>query len=458
MKTPQLILTTTLLFIILFYDEYLGLNLGILGIAYAILTYFKTPISNKNRTFFILIATSVLSSVAFAWFGDFVSFLAVIFSLFLLAMKSKNTDLKSMLIFPIFITNAFTFIYRIFQFQEWLPKRNTKGNLQKIISIIIIPALFILIFLAIYSSGSDHFSRFFTNINFDFNFFELLGLSILGLFFAFNFWNFKVYDFNSKQNNALKNDFIDKNKIYKPTYSFLDINAERSSGIVSLIALNALLIIFIFTFNYEQFVEIPKTPNQLSAETHERVNAVIMSIIMAIVVILFYFKGNFNFDDKAKSLKILAKIWIVLNAVLVISAILKNAEYVINYGLTYKRLGVYAFLTLSIIGLIMTFFKIQKRKTNAFLFNTMTWFFYGTVLVCSFVNWGGIITNHNMKRADFALSFHKYSINFSEKQLLNFAEQTNDENLKNEILNEVKDKKEESFLSQTLFYETIKTK
>ncbi len=68
------------------------------------------------------------------------------------------------------------------------------------------------------------------------------------------------------------------------------------------------MLFFIITFNYEQFVELPKaTANQLAEETHERVGAVIASIVMAIGVIMFYFKGSFNFDTQAKSLKVLVK-------------------------------------------------------------------------------------------------------------------------------------------------------
>jgi cytochrome c oxidase assembly factor CtaG len=139
------------------------------------------------------------------------------------------------------------------------------------------------------------------------------------------------------------------------------------------------LLFFIITFNYEQFVELKATANQLAEETHERVGAVIGSIVMAIVVIMFYFKGSFNFDKKAKFLKILAQIWVFLNAILVISAMLKNTEYVYYLGLTYKRLGVYAFLSLAIIGLIFTFIKVSKQKTNAYLFNQMFWYVYGTI-------------------------------------------------------------------------------
>ena len=451
MKIYQLILLTTLLFIALFYNENIGLNLGILGIAYALLLLFKTPERNRTRTFLIIFVTSIFSSFAFAYYGDFPSFLAVLSSIFLLAFKSKNKDLKSLLIFPVFVINFIIFIYRFFKFDEWLPKRNSSGTLQKFISVILIPAFFIIVFFGIYALGSDHFANVFNDFEFKFNFWEFVFLSCLGFFIAFNIWNFRIENFFYKQSDLLENNFKNDFKIEKPTYSFMDINAERTSGIVSFFALNILLLIFIFTFNYEQFVEFAKTPNQLSAETHERVNAVILSILMAIVVILFYFKGNFNFDKKARSLKILAKIWIFLNIVLVISAMTKNAEYCMNLGLTYKRLGVFCFLILSIIGLLITFYKIQKKKTNAFLFNQMIWSFYGTILICSFVNWGNIATYYNIVNKKGNYQFLN-SMNFNDDLLLkNFPKEKSGIFNYNKQLND-----DATFLSKTLYYETLK--
>ena len=81
---------------------------------------------------------------------------------------------------------------------------------------------------------------------------------------------------------------------------------------------------------------------------------------------------------------------------LIISTIIKNLEYVTAFGLTYKRLGVFAFLLLAIVGLFITYWKIYQRKTNAYLFNQMIWYFYGTLLLCSFINWGSLITNYNI--------------------------------------------------------------
>ena len=456
MKTHHYIFLTTALFIALFYSQNVGLNLGILGIIYSILTIFKTPEKNRTRTFLILFVTSILSSIAFAWYGDFPSFLAVVSSLLLLSYRSKNRRMKLLFLIPVFVVNCFTFVCRFFSFDRWLPKKNIPGLWQKIFAFVLIPLLFVGIFFGIYSAGSDHFANLFTNFEIDINFWQLFCISAIGFFIAFNYWNYSVEKLIYKQNHILDNDFQEKDKIQKSTYSFLDLNAERMSGVISFFLLNILLIFFIFTFNYEQFYEVTKTPNQLSEETHERVGAVIGSIVMAILVIMFYFKSNFNFDPKAGLMKILVKIWILLNAVLVFSAMVKNSEYIINYGFTYKRLGVYAFLTLSLIGLIMTFIKIQYKKRNAFLFNSMTWYFYATILITSYINWGGFITSQNMKRKDFSLNYHKREFYFNKKELLKYAEEKHDEKLKKEILEQIKPQKNESFLSKVIYYQTIK--
>lgn len=456
MKTHHYIFLTTAIFVILFYNGNVGLNLGILGIIYALLTVYRTPEKNRTKTFLFLLMTSILSSIAFAWYGDFPSFLAVVSSLLLLSYRSKNRRMKILFLIPVFIYNCFTFFCRFFSFDDWLPKKNTTGLGQKIVAFVLIPLFLFAVFFGIYSIGSNHFANIFENIELDFDIWLLLRLTVLGFFIAFNFWNYLVDKIIYKQNHILDDDFSTKSKIQKPTYSFLNLDSERMSGVISFFVLNVLLIFFIITYNYEQFYEAVKGPVQLSEETHERVGAVIVSIVMVIMVIMFYFKSGFNFDPKAGKLKLLAKIWILLNAVLIISAAAKNSEYIINYGFTYKRLGVYAFLLLSLIGLIITFIKIQYQKTNAYLFNTMTWYLYGTILVCSYINWGGIITSQNMKRKDFVLKYHQTAINFSEKSLLEYAKEKHDENLKNEIVKKVKEKQNESFLSKIGYYETIK--
>lgn len=456
MKTHHYIFLTTALFVALFYDQDMGLNFGILGILYAILNFFKTPGKNKTRIFYILTVTSMLSGFAFAWYGDFPSFLAVASSLLLLAYKSRNKKMKILFLIPVFIINGFTSICRIFMLDKWLPQRNVPGMWQKIMAFVVIPLILISAFFGIYAAGSDHFAALFTDYELDIDLWQLFCLTVLGFILAFNFWNYAVEKLIYKNHHFLDNDFQKSAQEPKATYSFLDLEAERMSGVVSFFCLNILLVFFIMTYNYEQFYEVSKTPVQLSEETHERVNAVIMSIVMAILVIMFYFKSGFNFDPKAKLLKILAKVWIILNAVLILSAAAKNYEYIANYAFTYKRLGVFAFLLLSLVGLGLTFIKIQRQKRNVFLFNTMAWYFYGTILICSYINWGGFMTSQNITRKNFDLNYHWTSVNFNDESLMRYAEEKNNQKLKRDLQHKVKIEKSKSFLSEIIYYQTIK--
>lgn len=123
MKTHHYIFLTAALFVILFYDQNVGMNLGIMSIVYTTLTLFKTPERNRTKTFLILFVTSMLSSFAFIWYGDFPSLLAVVSSILLLGYRSRNRNLKILFLIPVFIINSFTSLFRFFSFDEWLPKK-----------------------------------------------------------------------------------------------------------------------------------------------------------------------------------------------------------------------------------------------------------------------------------------------------------------------------------------------
>lgn len=453
MKKQHLIFVTVLAFVILFYREYIALNLGILGIFLSILTYSQTDKKLRDRPFLLLFVTSLFSSFAFAWFGDAVSFVAVFSSVFLLRFRGTYPELKPLLYLEILLINLFTFVGNVFKIDQWYEGSKEKKFVKKLLTFVLIPGLFTVVFFFIYAHGSEHFANLFNNV--DFQPLTLIVIAIIGFYFAFIFWNFKVHQFIFRQNQFLEDDFSGEINLTKPTFGFLDVDSERMSGLITFSALNILLLIFLVTYNYEQFFEVSKSASSLSAETHERVNAVIVSIAMAILVILFYFKNRFNFDRQAKTLKVSAQIWMILNALLLVSASLKNSEYIFNFGLTYKRLGVYAFLAMALIGLIFTFIKIQKRKTNAFLFNKMFWAAYGLILVCSYINWGGIITQNNIRRKDFDLNFHRDCINYNEKVLLDYAGKTGNLPMKKQISQRIESYQKESFLSKILYYESI---
>ncbi|MEP6805540.1 MAG: DUF4173 domain-containing protein, partial [Flavobacterium sp.] len=346
-------------------------------------------------------------------------------------------------------------------FGQWLPERKIHNNFaKKLVAYFIIPTIFIVVFFIAYSFGSTHFSSLLTDYTLDIDIVEVILIAALGFYISFSFWNYWVPEVCYEKNELLDNDFNNIAEIKNQnTFSFLDIDFERKSGEITLVLLNFMLLIFIVTYNYEQFFEIIEKSN-LSADTHERVNSVIFSIIMAVGVIMFYFKGGFNFDTKAANLKKMAKIWIILNGLLIVSTIIKNSEYISVFGLTYKRLGVYAFLILAIIGLVFVFFKITKQKTNAYLANQMVWYFYGTVLLCSFVNWGNLITTYNISVNKCVEPIFLSGLSFNDDARREYFSKLHLDGKSTEIKkeNEIEEYQSKTFLSKALYYEFLDNK
>ena len=458
MKKHHIIFACSLIFLLLFYKEDLGVNLSIFGLVLTgfICYFFQDRFS--ERAHLILVVTSVLSCLAFAWYGDFASFLALAMSILFLQFKTQDPKLKIVQIFPLVFLNAITSLGRVLMFKQWLPEKKIHNNFaKKLVAFFVIPAIFLILFFIVYSFGSDHFSSLFTDYTLDINLGNLVIIGILGFYISFSFWNYWVPEVCYEKNQLLDNEFSNIAEVKNQnTFSFLDLDFERKSGVITLILLNVMLLVFIVTYNYEQFFEVVEKSN-LSADTHQRVNSVIFSILMAVGVIMFYFKGGFNFDKKAVHLKTLAKIWIVLNGLLIVSAFIKNSEYVSYFGLTYKRLGVYAFLILAIIGLVYVFFKITKQKTNAYLVNQMVWYFYATVLLCSYVNWGNLITNYNISVNKTVEPAFLSDLNFNDDARREYFLKNHLDGKSAEIRREeiIDDYQNTTFLSKALYYDFI---
>jgi hypothetical protein len=283
---------------------------------------------------------------------------------------------------------------------------------------------------------------------------------VFGTYFSFSFWNYWVpevcFEINPKLNDELNEERL---VMIQSTSLILDTDFKRKSGEITFFLLNLMLVVFIVTYNYEQFFESIAT-SKLSAATHERVNAVVLSLFLSVVVVLMYFKGQLNFDEKVTKIKNLAQAWVVLNGGLLLSAVIVNSQYIASYGLTYKRLGVYVFLFLTTMGLFFTFIKITKIKSNAYIFNQMIWYCYGVLLLCSFVNWGNLITQYNISVNKGTEPVFLSDLNFNDALRRQFflENKLNGGYIEELREEEIKAKQSSSFLSQTLYYESLERK
>ena len=133
---------------------------------------------------------------------------------------------------------------------------------------------------------------------------------------------------------------------------------------------------------------------------HHGVGTLIISIVMAVALLVYVFRGNLNFFQQNKSLQALAKAWIIQNALLACTTALKNSWYIASYGLTYKRIGVWVYLALVLIGLITTWIKISEKHTLWWMIKGN---FKATILVLLLVAafpWARTITWYNLEKAE----------------------------------------------------------
>ena len=162
---------------------------------------------------------------------------------------------------------------------------------------------------------------------------------------------------------------------------------ENTTGIISLVLLN-LLLLFINCIDmvYVWFGFQYKNAGNLADYVHEGTGMLIFSIVLAMVVLLFFFRGNLNFYKKNKWLRWGSYVWLLQNMVLVISVLLRDYYYILHDGLAYKRIGVLVFLVLVLFGLVTIFIKIRQIKTSYYLLRVNAWFCYnypGSCFLCA---------------------------------------------------------------------------
>lgn len=284
-------------------------------------------------------------------------------------------------------------------------------HVTRIIRFAIVPAVLLLLFVVLYRTGNSVFSQLselivvrldlFFNTVFSWQrfLFLLLGLVITGIILLKS----KV-DYFSEVEAGMTDDLTRKRVVKKGRWfgeffkgGMVALKNENTVGIISLALLNALLLLInVIDVNYLWFRFQYDGPAYMMV--HEGTGTLILSIVVAVAILLFLFKGNLNFYKKNKWLKYGAYAWIIQNAVLVSSVMLRDYYYILKHGLAYKRIGVLFFLLMVVIGLATVFVKIWNRKTNYFLFRVNAWAGVVVLVLASTIHWDGFIARYNLQR------------------------------------------------------------
>ena len=180
-------------------------------------------------------------------------------------------------------------------------------------------------------------------------------------------------------------------------WKFNGLKKEYWTAILTISTLNILL--FIVNLTDMRFVWLDYSAHSAAALrqfVHQGTYMLVLAILMAMAVLLFFFRKNLNFYPSNDVLKQLAYLWIVQNGILAASVAMRNYHYITHHGLAYKRLGVIIFLFLVVIGLITFYWKIKMKMSLYYLLLANSWAAYFALLSCGMVNWDNFITNYNL--------------------------------------------------------------
>lgn len=450
MKPEQVkVLLTTLgaiLFNVIFWQQKLGINIVFFDIFILSSVFYLYPVAFKKSATKWLLAGHIITVAAVIIHNTILSKLAFSTTLLLIIVftqyQHRSVWYAAGSAFTNYVLMVPTFFTSI--------KQIKKGKLnfycfRKTLRFLVIPTLLLLVFLVLYTISNSIFSGIINDVGlalqqFFLRFFDwfswlrlwflLLGLCITGgLLLKSNIHYFSQKDItrhdalNRKKTGLVKWRETSWYQLLalvmgKLANGTMALRNENKTGIISLILLNILLlcincidVVYVwFGFKYNNNLN-------LAAYVHEGIGMLIFSIVLAMALVLFFFRGNLNFYKKNKLLRFGAYAWLVQNMVLVISVLLRDYYYIVHMGLAYKRIGVLVFLILVLFGLMTVFIKIQQLKTTYFLIRVNAWFAIIILVGASCIHWDEQIATYNLARKNTIPLDITFLLSLSDKTL-----------------------------------------
>lgn len=405
-KNDWILLGSVATYSYLFYNQTAGINSFVFTCIIISLLLIRNTEVLKNKSWLFAALGSIISSLCVTYYGSSLSIISTIISFGLLSGLSINLATSALLTFlfscySVVASFVFMIIDTVKRSQN-KSETNTAKPFSVKLMLYLVPILIALVFFFMYKAANPVFDNFTKKINLDFITIEWFFFTLGGLFLMYGFFYHKTINYiaNKDKNapNTLTPELVSGNI---SSFSFSNIDHEKLSGIILFSMLNALLLsVNLIDVNFLWGNGALPKDLSYSAFVHQGTGAQISSIIIAILIILFYFRGALNFHEGNKWLKILACLWVIQNAFMILSTAYRNNLYINEYSLTYKRIGVYVWLLLVLIGLITTFIKIIKTKSNWFLVRVNSWLFYTVLLISCFINWDAMLTNFNIRQAE----------------------------------------------------------
>lgn len=462
-RNDLLIIIATIAYSVLFYNQLLGINLLIFNLILFMLLIYRDITILKSKAFLLSALLSLITSFACYWHNSNFSIVMNMISLLITASTAMNKD-NSILINMFhalfsYLTILGYMIYDIVTHKiESANTANTNStSFSKKLLLSILPLFMVFIFFLLYRQSNIAFKNITDQINFDFISFPWIGFTFLGFILLYAFFKQRAIKYLAEKDILKSDDLIN---IYDLDYKdwFQNIMSFKSEyltgiilfGIINLLTLSVNITDIMYTWSANTLPE----GITFSEYIHSGIASLIGSIILAMLIILFYFRGAINFYQNNKMIKSLAFLWMIQNIFLVVSTLWRNKMYVDTYSLTEKRVGVFIYLGLCIIGLLLCIYKIAKKKNNIFLFRKNMWAIYISLAVLSVFDWSYCIAAYNIYRTKKTNNFYldaSYMGDLNENNLAvvwNYYQTLPDSDFRKAILKEIMDRKIQTILSK----------
>ncbi|MFY0673613.1 MAG: DUF4173 domain-containing protein [Bacteroidia bacterium] len=433
MKTKVLFWTAfSALLHLIFYKVGIGVNTLIFTILTALTIWTINGFKKNNWPMYIITIASAIPAIYNATvLGLIMNIVAI---LTLVGLETEN------LRFSIWAFTSGFLKMVMFKVRAVKPTNKEKSQVKPLTkkvhpSYIITPILVSILFLLMYMNSipllSDFISEFkiaFARLFQDISIFSILFYLFVLILSGFIFFKRYTPTIVQKDEHSIEKIEKKRHKVsqmshafeafrFIPRLSILSLKHEFNIAKRLLASLNVIIAFTLIIGYYGLLNPEINAGRQAYEVVHQNTFSLIFSLLLGALVVIYFFRGNLNFYKKSESIKLLSKTWIVQNGFLALLDFFANHNYVINHGLTYKRLGVFFFLILTFIGLVFVFMKIDyKHSTFNVLKSGVYTVFFFTVLA-SPINWDGIIVRHNLGQAQEEIHDLNYCLSLSNNAL-----------------------------------------
>ncbi|MFD1551061.1 hypothetical protein DNU06_04330 [Putridiphycobacter roseus] len=391
MKKKQYLLLVLLLNCLL-YDQLLGLNLLLIAIFWVGLNYYNSPTRHDKSWYTAAILWIMAGLGQSLWYLDVGLPIYIIAALHYFAVYYQPKTS-----FPISILQSFISwakgLVNFFQFKVGYFNKSTdqtKKIIQKLL-LIILPIFISLLFLKIYQSASPKFAELTSFIHLDFIQWPFFISYFLLTICFYGFYYFRP---------SKKIESIDINTAYQVPYKESYLSEEDKKPFewqlgILLVSMLSLLLLGFIVVDIQTILTPTASELSHSQVVHQGINILIISIILVMLIVVGLYRGSNNFQ-KSKTLHYLSYAWLFLNAILIVLIAIKNYNYIADWGLTHKRIGVFIYLIMCLIGLAFTGRKIAKQTSFSHLLSKTAYTFLGLLTFYGLFNWNGIIAKYNL--------------------------------------------------------------